>query len=253
MLWEVRPVAPAGGQVMGKLKPLNILDNKGFWPEKAAVLDAVKEVLALGGGQDQMPWQDFGRYRSPQWRDENNNLVPWHSVDWYVYDALDEDRMQVDSSRLLHDLSHEPWRDARLLGDHYDLFVMDEDMYDPADGEGGGSAPGYSVGCCEPFRAAVVSTHRIEHVWGMPYGCVKTEVMRQICFMFGVPSRWRDDVREAEDGRAYCTNICILRQSCVAPDDWERLTADRIKRGPLCEYCTKDLRMFFRAAAQQAK
>jgi len=115
---------------MSRLKPLNILDNKGFWPEKAAVVDAVKEVLSIGGGLARMQVQDYGRYRSPQWRDENNNLVPWQSVDWYVYDALNEERMQVDASRLLHALTHEPWRDAKLLGDHYDLFVMEEDMYD---------------------------------------------------------------------------------------------------------------------------
>jgi hypothetical protein len=234
---------------MNKFKPLNILDDKGFWPEKAAVIDGIKEVLTLGGCADRLPVQDYGRYRSPQFRDENNNLVPWQSVDWYVYDALDEERMQVDSSRILHDIANEPWRDERLLGDHYDLFVLEEDMFHPPDGtpEEGGVA--YSVGRCEPFRAAVISTHRIEHIWGMPYGCVKTEVMRQVCFMFGIPSRTRDDVEKGEAGPAYCTNLCILRRARLAPEDWERLTADRIKHGPLCGRCLQDLRQFFQATS----
>jgi len=232
---------------MDKFKPLNILDDKGFWPEKAAVIDGIKEVLALAGCADRLPVQDYGRYRSPQFRDERNNLIPWQSVDWYVYDALDEDRMQVDSSRLLHDLTSEPWRDERLLGDHYDLLVLEEDMFDLSNG---GAGVAYSVGRCEPFLAAVISTHRIEHIWGMPYGCVKTEVMRQVCFMFGIPSRERDDVEKDENGMAYCRNVCILRRARVAPEDWERLTADRIKHGPLCEHCLHDLRQFFQTGSE---
>ena len=238
---------------MKRFKPINVMDNKGFWPEKTAVVDAIKEILALGGSTEGLPVRDYGRYRSPEWRDENNNLVPWQSVDWYVYDALDEDRMQVDSSRILHDLANEPWRDDRLLGGHYDLFIMEEDLFDPEEGAGEttGESPGYAVGACKPFAASVISCHRIEHIWGMPYSCVKTEVMRQVCFMFGLPSRWRDDVEVVTDGRATCANECILQPARIAPDDWERLTQLRLQRGPLCEHCLKDLRQFFVTATEE--
>ena len=236
---------------MSRLKPINILDNKGFWPEKAAVVDAIREILSLGGCREEFPVRDFGRYRSPQWRDENDNLVPWQSVDWYVYDALDEERMQVDSERILHDLATEPWRDEKLMGDHYDLFLMEEDMYGPCDGEQQ-SGQNYQVGACKPFSAAVISSHRIEHIWGMPYGCTKTEVMRQVCFMFGIPSRCRRDVQQGRDGAVLCSGEhCILRPAVVAPDDWEKLTEDRLKHGPLCEFCRADLRQFFAAVAQE--
>ena len=237
---------------MKRSKPINILDDKGFWPEKAAIADAIKELFALGACSDQLEVQDYGRYRSPQWRDENDKLVPWQSVDWYVFDALDEKRMQVDAGRLLQSLANEPWRDDRLMGDHYDLFVMEEDMFDPANGTGEPEDVSYSVGRCDPFSAAVISTHRIEHVWGMPYGCVKTEVMRQLCFMFGIPSRHREDVTVNPAGRVRCTNDCILRAARHAPDDWERLTADRIRHGALCPACVEDLQLFFRLAAEQA-
>jgi hypothetical protein len=80
---------------MKRFKPLNILDNKGFWPEKAAVADAIKELLILGECAKALPVNDFGRYRAPEWRDENNNLVPWQSVDWYVYDARTGDKVYV--------------------------------------------------------------------------------------------------------------------------------------------------------------
>ena len=229
---------------MKKFKPLNILDNKGFWPEKAAVADAIKEILALGRCRMPLPVADWGHFQSSQWRDENNRLVPWRSVEWYVYDALDEERMQVDSSRILENLSREPYREE----DHYDLFVLEEDMYDPA--EAGPGAQGYVVGRSRPFTAAVISTSRIEHIWGMPYSYLKTEVMRQLCYMFGVPDIRREDVT-AEGQELHCQNVCILRAAYVAPNDWERLTEDRLTSGALCERCTNDLRRFFEQVAQE--
>jgi hypothetical protein len=235
---------------MNRFKPLNLLDNKGFWSDKTAVVDAIREILSIGGCREEFPVRDYGRYRSPQWRDDHNNLVPWQSVDWYVYDALNQERMQVDSSQILHSLATEPWRDERLLGDHYDLFVMEEDMYDPA-AEGNGS-PGYCVGACKPFSAAVISTHRIDHIWGLPYGCIKTEVMRQVCFMLGVPSSWRREVERGTDGQVFCSNRCILRRSQNAPQEWEELTADRMQHGALCELCERDLQEFFEQAHEEA-
>lgn len=218
------------------------MDNKGFWPEKASIVDAIKDILALGRCEDQFPVRDFGRFRSPQWRDEDNDLVPWQSVDWYIYDSLDENRMQVNATSLLRNLANEPWRDERLLGDHYDLFVIEEDLYLP-DKETKG--PGYCVGACRPFSAAVISSHRIEHIWGMPYSTTKTEVMRQLCFMLGIPSHLREDVAKGPDATAFCNNTCILREASKAPKDWERLTEDRLKKGALCRSCVEDLRNFF--------
>ncbi len=223
------------------------MDNKGFWPEKTSLIDAIKDVLSIGRCEDRFPVKDFGRFRSPQWRDDGNVLVPWQSVDWYIYDSLDEDRMQVNAKDLLRNLANEPWRDERLLGDHYDLFVIEEDMYLP---EQEGKGPGYCVGVCRPFTAAIVSLHRIEHIWGMPYSCTKTEIMRQLCFMLGVPSHLRDDVTGGPDGSAFCNNVCILREVFDAPEDWEKLTEERLREGALCDSCIDDLRKFFARQTQ---
>jgi hypothetical protein len=236
---------------MKKYKPLNLLNNKGFWPQKAAIVDAITEVLTLGKCRKPLPVQDFGRYRDRKWRNESNDLIPYHSVDWYVSDAMDEQRMQVDCDRILHSFISEPWRQEKTRGgDHYDLFVMEEDMFDPAAPEG--AQPGYRVGKAERLAASVISTHRIEHIWGMPYSYLKTEVMRQLCFMFGVPDVGRDDA-VVEEGSVYCTNVCILRPARIAPQDWEMLTEDRIRKGALCEHCTGDLRRFFEQAAQEKR
>ena len=236
---------------MKRFKPLNLLNNKGFWPEKVAIIDAIQEILTLGECRKPMPIQDFDRYRDRSWRNEDNDLVPYKSVDWYVYDAMDEERMQVDSDRILHSFATEPWRRENMLGDHYDLFVMEEDMFDPGGGYGG-SGTDYAVGKAERMTAAVVSTHRLEHIWGMPYSYLKTEVMRQLCFMFGVPDLGRDDVTVDGDG-LHCKNVCILRPAHVAPDDWEVLTEDRISKGALCGHCTQDLREFFERVAKERK
>lgn len=236
---------------MKRLKPLNLLDNKGFWPEKAAIADAIKEVFTAGRCTNPMPVHDFGRYRDPrEWRNQDNELVAYKSVDWYVYDALDEDRMQVDVRQILSSFVTEPWRNDDMLGDHYDLFIMQEDMFDP-DVAGGSQQDDYTVGRAARHKAAVISTHRIEHIWGMPYSYLKTEIMRQLCFMFGVPSESRDDVVRAGGG-LYCRNRCILRLATKAPDDWDALTGDRIKGGALCEACTRDLGRFFRKMADEA-
>ncbi len=231
---------------MEHLKPLNVMDNIGFWPERAAVIDAIQDVLHYGRAGMEMSVRDYGRYRSSDWRDEGNNLVPWQSVDWYVYDALSEDRMQVDATQILDSLSSEPWRDDRLIGDHYDLFLMEEDMYMPAP-TGESEDPAYCVGGSKRDMAAVVSVHRIDHIWGLPYGNTKTEVMRQLCFMFGIPTRSRPDVRRSlKVGRGvYCTNDCILGKVEEAPEEWDRLTEQRIQRGAFCEHCEEDLRSFF--------
>jgi len=233
---------------MNTFKPLNLLNNKGFWPEKAAIVDAIKEVLTLGKCRRPLPISDYGRYRDRSWRNERNELVPYHSVDWYVYDALDEERMQVDSDRILRSFAAEPWRNDNALGDHYDLFVMEEDMFDS--GRSGELGADYVVGRSSPMKAAVISTFRIEHIWGMPYSYLKTEVIRQLCFMFGVPDRRREDVVREGD-RAYCANVCVLRPARVAPGDWERLTEDRITKGPFCNNCTENLRRFFDQVAQE--
>ncbi|MCK4375816.1 MAG: hypothetical protein KAX19_10820 [Candidatus Brocadiae bacterium] len=234
---------------MSKYKPLNLLNNKGFWPEKAAIVDAIREVLTIGKCRRPLPISDFGRYRDRAWRDQDNKLVPFQSVDWYVYEALDEGRMQVNADRILQSFCTEPWRDEDSLGDHYDLFIMEEDMFDP-EGPDADSGVDYVVGRAERLTAAVISTYRIEHIWGMPYSYLKTEVMRQLCFMFGIPDMRRDDIT-AEADTFHCKNTCILRSAHAAPDEWERLTEDRLTRGPLCERCGADLRSFFEQVARE--
>ena len=235
---------------MKKLKPLNLFNNKGFWPEKVAIFDGIKEVLSIGKCTTPPTIHDYRHYRDQEWRDEDDELVAYRSIDWYVYDALDEERLQVDSDRILQSFASEPWRNDDMLGDHYDLFIMEEDMFrSGANGEEQADED-YLVGRAQQLTAAVVSTHRLENMRGLPYSYLKTEVMRQLCFMFGLPDMRRDDVELEGDDR-YCSNTCILRPAHKAPEDWDRLTEDRIRHGALCEPCVLDLRCFFDQVADE--
>lgn len=230
-------------------KPINILDSRGYWPERGAIIDGITEILTLGNVRRPFPVRDFGRYRDSNWRKEDNTLRPYQSVDWFVYDSLNEDRFQVDCVHMLDSCEKEPWRREDLLGDHYDLFVLEEDMFDP-DLET--LREPYSVGTARRLVGAIISTHRIDSIWGDPYSYLKTEVMRQICFMWGVPRPERSDVRML-GGQVYCTNTCTLRHAIKAPGDWERLTFDRLTHGSLCSSCLCDLRLFFARAEQEKR
>jgi hypothetical protein len=228
-------------------KPINILDSRGYWPERGAIVDAIAELLGLGHIRSPFPVRDFGRYRDMNWRDDQNKLRPYQSVDWFVFDSLNEDRFQVNSVRILERFADEPWRRPDLLGDHYDLFVLEEDMFDPDLDE---MPESYAVGCASHLVGAVISTHRIDSIWGDPYSYLKTEIMRQLCFMFGLPRRERTDVRMF-GGQIYCLNQCVLRHAFKAPGDWERLTFDRLRHGALCPSCLADLRLFFARAERE--
>jgi hypothetical protein len=230
-------------------KPINILDSRGYWPDRGAIVDAIGNLLALGLVGSPFPVRDFGRYRDMNWRDSENKLRPYQSVDWFVFDSLNEDRFQVDCVRMLECFEREPWRREELLGDHYDLFVLEEDMFDPDVDD---AREPYQVGSARPLVGAVVSTHRIDSIWGDPYSYLKTEVMRQLCFMFGLPDRGRSDV-QVFGGQVYCRNRCILRRAVTAPCDWEQFTFDRLCCGALCASCLVDLRLFLARADKERR
>jgi predicted Zn-dependent protease len=63
--------------------------------------------------------------------------------------------------------------------------------------------------------------------------------------MFGLPSNKRKENVEEKLG-GHCTNRCVMRQGLIVPDDWVRMTEDRIKYGPLCNQCVNEIYAFFR-------
>ncbi|NOZ20739.1 MAG: hypothetical protein GXP25_06575 [Planctomycetes bacterium] len=221
-----------------RVKPINLLDSAILRPERLAVIDAVKEVMTLAHVSKAITLHDYGCWRHQQWRNEENALVPFLSVDWYVANAWDQSRMQVNGEILLTLLEEEPWRRPELLGEHYDILILDEDLYTtqpdwPDD---------FIVAIARADVGTAISTHRLgTH----PFTILKTVVMHQLAHVFGVPQHDRNDL----DHRwgAHCTHDCVMRYPEKTPEDWEALTMDRFRQGPFCEGCLRDLRQFFAA------
>ena len=218
------------------VNPITVLDTRHFRPERSAVMDAIVETLEAAGVEEPPAIRDYGHYRAPNWRDENGALRPHLSVDWYVLNAFDEMRQQVNAAELMESLSVEPWRDESLLGDHYDIILVEYDLFDPREG----TSNEYVVGAGEPGIGAVMSSHRFERLDLLEYCLLKTEALHEMGHAFGIPNPKRRDL-DLERG-LHCSNKCVMRNATRAPDDWQRLTADRLKAGPFCQACIRDLR-----------
>lgn len=223
---------------MKKIKPINLLDTCPLRPEKPAVVDAVREVLTLARVTEAVSLHDYGRWRHERWRTDDNGLVPFLSVDWYVASAWDQTRMQVNGEILMELMAEEPWRRAEMLGDHYDIILLDEDLYTcqpdwPDD---------FIVAIARPKVGTAISTFRLG---AYPFTVLKTVAMHELGHVFGVPGRDRKDVDRTRG--AHCGNRCIMRYPEKTPEDWEAYTWDRFKYGPFCENCMEDLRRYFRA------
>jgi len=216
------------------VKPVNILDTQSFRPERMAVVDAVKELVERCHPPQPIIVNDYGCWRHPLWRDPENKLQPFLSVDWYLSNAWDSERQQVNANILMDTIASEPWRRQGAIGDHYDIFVVDQDMYAlqrPTDED-------FIVGFAQRFVGTVVSTYRLEGLSDL-FFLLKTIMMHEMCHVFGTPNPGREDVDRAHG--AHCTNRCIMRFPARTPQDWERFTEDRFLVGPLCINCGEDL------------
>lgn len=219
---------------MKVVKPVNILDTQSFRPERMAVVDAVKELVERCHPPQPIIVNDYGCWRHPLWRDPENKLQPFLSVDWYLSNAWDSERQQVNANILMDTIASEPWRRQGAIGDHYDIFVVDQDMYAlqrPTDED-------FIVGFAQRFVGTVVSTYRLEGLSDL-FFLLKTIMMHEMCHVFGTPNPGREDVDRAHG--AHCTNRCIMRFPARTPQDWERFTEDRFLVGPLCINCGEDL------------
>jgi len=205
--------------------------------DRKAVLDGVLEMIYLAGNPA-LKTMDFGCWRT---RDHINSgiLKEYQSVDWYLQRAKLKGKLnQLDASQILSDLSNEPWRKENQGGkDHYDLFVVREDL--------GYEENNFVIGLAIRTIGTVFSTYRFNSLNERTrFECIKTETMHELGHVFGlIPFNRRENVEESIG--LHCTNRCIMRQGLSVPNDWEKLSVDRLNYGALCKDCTSDLRKFF--------
>ena len=220
------------------LKPINLLDTKAFRTERLAVVDAIADLFVTCGLASLPPIHDYGAWRHPQYMDANGYMVPFMSVQWYIEQARDPTRRRVNAQELMAAFRIEPWRRPDALGDHYDVLLLDEPLFDPAEEEHFGLAttPGYAIG----GMAVALSTHGFASLDRIGYSLLKTLALREMAHAFGVPGLRGDDIELTP--RLACANPCVLAQCIDVPDDLERLTDQRLAGPPFCDTCLAELR-----------
>jgi len=220
------------------LKPINILDGRDYRPERMAIVDAIADLFIVAGLETWPPVADFGCWRHPQFIDGRGYMVPYLSVTWYIEQARESTRRRLNAQRLVAAFRNEPWRRKDALGDHYDILVVDEPIFDPAEEEHFGlrTTPGYAVSGI----AAIFSTHQIDALDRVGYSLLKTLALRELAHAFGAPKLRSEDLEVTP--RLACTNPCLLGPCLHVPDDLERLTDRRLAGPPFCDLCLADLR-----------
>ena len=220
------------------LKTINLLDARHFRPERSAVFDAIGDILAACRLGVVPPVHDYGCWRHPHYIDDRGYMIPYMSVPWYIEQAREPSRRRINAQRLIAAFRNEPWRHEDALGDHYDVLLLDDPLFDPAEEEHFGLAttPGYAV----VGIAAILSTSRIDDLDRVGYSLLKTLAMRELAHAFGVPGSRRHAVQLTP--RVACANPCVLGPCIEMPDDLEHLTDHRLAGPPFCDTCLAELR-----------
>jgi hypothetical protein len=220
------------------LKPINLLDERHYRPERMAVYDAVYDIFVAVGLNALPPMFDYGCWRHPHYMDDQGYMVPYLSVKWYIEHAREVTRRRLNAQAIMAAFRKEPWRSKEMLGDHYDVLLVDQPLFDPAEEEhfGLASTPGYAVNGI----AAILSTHDIDRLDRVGYSLLKTLALRELAHAFGAPGLRREAIEMTP--RISCTNPCVLGPCVKLPDELERLTDLRLAGPPFCDLCVAELR-----------
>lgn len=222
-------------KVHSNIKPLYIMNSNINKLEKRAVLEGVKEVVSLT--EVDLKIIDFDIWRNNNFKNLDGSLIPYCSVDWYIKNAKNETRNQIDGEQVIGDLACEPWRDINKGGsNHYDLFILDSDLYY--------EGTNFVFGLTSKGIGSLVSTYRFKELDDkVRYDCIKTAVMHELGHLFGLVPETRSSVNESLG--IHCNNICIMRQG-LSIDEWINITNHRLEYGILCSPCSKDLKDYFK-------
>jgi hypothetical protein len=220
------------------LKPINLLDGRAYRTERLAVVDAICDIFVACGFDAIPPIHDYGCWRHPHYLDPQGYMVPYMSVKWYIEQAREASRRRVNAQRLMTAFRNEPWRQDDSLGDHYDVLLLDEPIFDAAEQEHFGldTTPGYAV----DGIAVVLSTADIDGLGRVTYSLLKTLAMREMAHAFGVPGFRRDALTVTP--RLACTHPCVLGPCIDMPADLEALTDLRLAGPPFCDLCLAELK-----------
>ena len=204
--------------------------------DKRAVIDGIKELVSFSGVNLNM--RAFGVWRNKEYIKERI-LQEFQSIDWYVENArqTNPNNYQLNVDTLLWTLYVEPWRYFDKGGKpHYDIVVLNEDLHS--------KDCNYVIGLSMREIGTALSTMRFGELNRRErYECVKTETIHELGHTFGLPNEKRPGLVESLG--THCGNVCVMRQGLDVPQDWIKMSHDRIKHGALCPDCKAELKEFF--------
>lgn len=227
-------------KAMAKIKPVYIMNQEGLTAlEKEAVLEGVRELMCLANVST-IEVNDLNVWRNKKSKDKGV-FVPYQSVDWYIQRGKEtsRNRFQLNAQTMQRELMIEPWRYSSQGGrDHYDILIVKDDMYL--------ENTNFVIGLAVKGIGTTISTHRFNGLDNkVKYECIKTETMHEVGHTFGLIPKTRRTGVEESLGK-HCTNICIMRQGLSLPDDWIKMSNDRLKYSALCPICAQDLKNNFK-------
>lgn len=221
-----------------RTKPINIICDSGVNQNQVnAVIDGIKELLQIAEVGKDVKINNFGVWRHKEWKD-GEDLIPYHSVDWYAEDAFTgrQNEMgdyQLHSGLVLDSFCDEPWQKSQP---HYDVMITSLDLY--AEG------CNWVLGSAFPLTGTVLSTYRWRKLSNSDqYNLIRTEATHEMGHVFGLPDRNRKDLENSIGN--HCRNRCVMRQG-LKLKQWVDHTHDRISHETLCPQCKEDIYRFFR-------
>jgi len=214
--------------------------QEGVRPEHhRAVIEALRQLLRIAEMDSQININDFGVWRHSRHRRADGSLEPYYSADWYVRRGKDTALRpnQINGDVIINCLAIEPWQ--RAPDQHYDVVLLHEDLCtnDPN--------LNFVIGLAVQGLCTVLSTFRFGTLsMAEQVECIKTEVLHEMGHVFGLPSSDRPNLIDSIG--AHCSNKCVMRQGVILPDDWVRMTQDRLaQNNPFCGDCLRDLANYF--------
>jgi len=158
-------------------------------------------------------------------------------MDWYISEGtrFSEKRGQLNADRILNLCNEDRWQiDER----HYKVMILKSDMY--------AEDTNFIIGYAVEGMGTIISINRFLSLdQAIQKECIKTETMHELGHVFGLINKNRNQAVKYELGK-HCANKCVMRQGLRVPEDWIRITQDRLKNGPFCNLCKEELITYFK-------
>jgi predicted Zn-dependent protease len=230
------------------IKPIYIINEHGLASlEKEAFFSGLKKSLQIAGVYDIFMKhdliKDFGIKEGYSY--QNGVIITHPSVDLYLQDdCWDEKHKRLDIFNLISLLDKKTCKkDGREGYNYYDVMIIHSDIYDSRNTD---AANKKLNGAGSRGLGAIISTYKLKDLNDkLRFGCIETLTMHELGHMFGIISKKRTE-NVYEEGGLHCNNMCVMKQGRRVPGGYPAITEHRLKHGPFCGTCEKDLKAIFR-------